>query len=401
MATIKRMNNIYKLPELNIKKSNGLFLILIFILGFIGGLSASYLFYLKIKQEFTIVSEAPVVYSEKVIETEYIPQTTEEEKIIAVVKENSPSVVSIVLYKDITFLLPTSEEKQQRSQVSAGTGFIVSEDGMILTNKHVISDEEAEYVVIMNNGDEYNAKVLAKDPVQDLAILKIEGEEKFRALKLGTVNDIQIGQTVITIGNVLGRYQNTVSVGVVSGLGRTVIASGANLEIEKLEDIIQTDAAINKGNSGGPLINLSGEVIGINTAFSVEGQGIGFAISADKALKDIEQVKSIGRISYPYIGIKYFSLNKEIAKENDIEVDNGAWIFSNGDGTAVASDSPAEKSGIKEGDIILEVNGEEITEENSLAKIIFKYNPFQSVNLKILRDKEIIYLNLILDEWKE
>lgn len=401
MATIKRMNNIYKLPELNIKKSNGLFLILIFILGFIGGLSASYLFYLKIKQEFTIVSEAPVVYSEKVIETEYIPQTTEEEKIIAVVKENSPSVVSIVLYKDITFLLPTSEEKQQRSQVSAGTGFIVSEDGMILTNKHVISDEEAEYVVIMNNGDEYNAKVLAKDPVQDLAILKIEGEEKFSALKLGTVDEIQIGQIVIAIGNALGRYQNTVSVGVVSGLGRTVIASGADLTVEKLEDIIQTDAAINKGNSGGPLINLNGEVVGINTAVSVEGQGIGFAISIDKALRDIEQVKTIGKISYPYIGVRYFSLNKEISKENDISVDYGAWIYSSGTDPAIVPDSPAEKSGIKEGDIILEVNGEEITEENSLAKIIFKYNPFQSVNLKILRDKEIIYLNLILDEWKE
>ncbi|MDD3386570.1 MAG: trypsin-like peptidase domain-containing protein [Candidatus Pacebacteria bacterium] len=395
------MNNIYKLPELNIKKSNGLFLILIFILGFIGGLSASYLFYLKIKQEFTIVSEAPVVYSEKVIETEYIPQTTEEEKIIAVVKENSPSVVSIVLYKDITFLLPTSEEKQQRSQVSAGTGFIVSEDGMILTNKHVISDEEAEYVVIMNNGDEYNAKVLAKDPVQDLAILKIEGEEKFSALKLGTVDEIQIGQIVIAIGNALGRYQNTVSVGVVSGLGRTVIASGADLTVEKLEDIIQTDAAINKGNSGGPLINLNGEVVGINTAVSVEGQGIGFAISIDKALRDIEQVKTIGKISYPYIGVRYFSLNKEISKENDISVDYGAWIYSSGTDPAIVPDSPAEKSGIKEGDIILEVNGEEITEENSLAKIIFKYNPFQSVNLKILRDKEIIYLNLILDEWKE
>ena len=400
---MKRMNSIYKLPEFNFKKSNGLFLILVFILGFIGGSSASYLFYLKIKDELMLAG-TPIVYSEKVIETEYIPQTTEEEKIIKVVKENSPSVVSVVSYKDITFLFTTSdavEEKKERSRVSTGTGFIISEDGMILTNKHVVSDESAEYVVTMNDGEEYNAKVLAKDPVQDLAILKIEGEEKFSALKLGTVDEIQIGQTVIAIGNALGRYQNTVSVGVISGLGRTVIASGADLTVEKLEDIIQTDAAINKGNSGGPLINLNGEVVGINTAVSVEGQGIGFAISIDKALRDIEQVKTIGKISYPYIGVRYFSLDKEISEENDISVDYGAWIYSSGTDPAIVPDSPAEKSGIKEGDIILEVNSEKIAEDNSLAKIISNYNPFESINLKILRNEEIIYINLILDEWEE
>ncbi|KUK95812.1 MAG: 2-alkenal reductase [Parcubacteria bacterium 32_520] len=173
----------------------------------------------------------------------------------------------------------------------------------------------------MTDNKEYNAKVLARDPVQDLAIMKIEGGNNFKPLKLGNVDDIQIGQTVIAIGNALGRFQNTVSVGVISGLGRTIVATGPDFATERLEDIIQTDAAINRGNSGGPLINLKGEVVGINTAVSTEGENIGFAISIDKAKRSIEQVKTLGKISYPYMGVRYIILNEEISKARDIEVD--------------------------------------------------------------------------------
>lgn len=406
----------YELPEFNIKKRErkpfkGWFLIGAFLLGVLGGASTSYIFYLKIKQE---VADAgvPIIHSEKIIEKEYIPQTTQEQKIIDIVKENSPSVVSVVAYKDVPvyeqtfqqdffFIIPKLEQKgTERQQVGAGTGFIVSSDGLILTNKHVVSDKEAEYVVIMTDNKEYNAKVLARDPVQDLAIMKIEGGNSFKPLKLGSVDDIQIGQTVIAIGNALGRFQNTVSVGVISGLGRTIVATGPDFATEKLEDIIQTDTAINRGNSGGPLINLKGEVVGINTAVSTEGENIGFAISIDKAKRSIEQVKTLGRISYPYMGVRYIILNKEISKARDIEVDYGALIVGD-DEPAVVDGSPAQKAGIKEGDIILEINGEKITENNSLAKIISKYNPFESLNLKILRDGQEIYLNIILGEWEE
>jgi S1-C subfamily serine protease len=301
----------YELPEFNIKKRErkpfkGWFLIGAFLFGVLGGASTSYVFYLKIKQE---VADAgvPIIHSEKIIEKEYIPQTTQEQKIIDIVKENSPSVVSVVAYKDVPvyeqtyqqdffFIIPKLEQKgTERQQVGAGTGFIVSSDGLILTNKHVVSDKEAEYVVIMTDNKEYNAKVLARDPVQDLAIMKIEGGNSFKPLKLGSVDDIQIGQTVIAIGNALGRFQNTVSVGVISGLGRTIVATGPDFATERLEDIIQTDTAINRGNSGGPLINLKGEVVGINTAVSTEGENIGFAISIDKAKRSIEQVKTLGR----------------------------------------------------------------------------------------------------------
>ncbi|HPM38740.1 MAG TPA: trypsin-like peptidase domain-containing protein [Candidatus Pacearchaeota archaeon] len=406
----------YELPEFNIKKRErkpfkGWFLIGAFLLGALGGASTSYVFYLKIKQE---VADAgvPIIHSEKIIEKEYIPQTTQEQKIIDIVKENSPSVVSVVAYKDVPvyeqtfqqdffFIIPKLEQKgTERQQVGAGTGFIVSSDGLILTNKHVVSDKEAEYVVIMTDNKEYNAKVLARDPVQDLAIMKIEGGNSFKPLKLGSVDDIQIGQTVIAIGNALGRFQNTVSVGVISGLGRTIVATGPDFATERLEDIIQTDTAINRGNSGGPLINLKGEVVGINTAVSTEGENIGFAISIDKAKRSIEQVKTLGRISYPYMGVRYIILNKEISKARDIEVDYGALIVGD-DEPAVVDGSPAQKAGIKEGDIILEINGEKITENNSLAKIISKYNPFESLNLKILRDGQEIYLNIILGEWEE
>jgi serine protease Do len=422
--------SIYQLPEISFKRLKapsvlpgrklpfpGLFLILVFLIGLIGGMASSYIFYLKLKQE---VADAgvPIVHSEKVIEKEYIPQTSQEQKVIDVVKNNSSSVVSVVITKDVpvystsyidpfgtgTFLIP--QEKQtgtERQQVGAGTGFIVSEDGLVLTNKHVVSDDTAEYTVVNTDGKEYSVKILAKDPVQDLAIMKIQSTDKFKPLTLGSSEDIQIGQSVIAIGNALGEFQNTVSVGVISGLGRTLVASGETTGTETLEDTIQTDAAINKGNSGGPLLNLKGEVIGINTAVASTGQSIGFAISIDKAKKDIEQVKTLGKISYPYVGVRYIALDAETAKAKNLSVDYGALVTkgSSADEPAVAVGSPAEKAGIKEGDVILEIGGEKITKDNTLAKIISKYNPNDSVDMKILRDGKEMTLKVVLGEWKQ
>lgn len=419
--------SIYQLPELKTKmlKSGNpdnpislkkvpslpLFFILVFLIGLIGGIGSSYIFYLKLKQE-VVSAGVPIIQQEKVVEKEYIPQTTQEQKIIDVVKENSPSVVSIVISQEVPVYSYSSDpfgffyQRQQtgteKQEVGSGTGFIVSEDGMVVTNKHVAYDDKAEYMAIMANGKEYPIKILAKDPVQDLAIMKIQSSEKFKPLTLGNADDIQVGQTVIAIGNALGEFENTVSVGVISGLGRTVVASGGTFGSETLEDIIQTDAAINHGNSGGPLLNLKGEVIGINTAIASTGQSIGFAISIDKAKKDVEQVKTLGKISYPFVGVRYVLVDETVAKEKKLSVDYGALVIRGNDGeAAISPDSPAETAGIQENDIILEMGGEKITERNSLSKIISKYNPKQAVDLKILRNGEEINKTLVLGEWKQ
>ena len=427
--------SMYQLPEIHFKKLKapslkrlgsgrkmpfaGLFLFLVFFLGILGGLLSSYVFYLKLKQEIAAAG-VPIIHSEKVIEKDYIPQTTQEEKVIDVVKNNSASVVSITITKEVPvyeeqdynpfgsdypyFSIPQLKQNgTQEQEVGAGTGFIVSDDGLILTNKHVVSDDTATYTVEMTNGDKYPAKVLAKDPVQDIAILKIEATSKLSPLQLGESSDVQIGQSVIAIGNALGEFQNTVSVGVVSGLGRTVVASGGTIGTETLEDIIQTDAAINEGNSGGPLLNLKGEVIGINTAMAENGQSIGFALAIDKAKRDIEQVKSTGKISYPYLGVRYILVDSDVAKQKNLSVNYGV-LLSKGDTAAepaVTSGSPAEKAGLKEGDIILEVDGQKITKSNSLSKVISLHQPGDSVDLKVLRNGSQSIMLVTLGEWMQ
>lgn len=352
----------------------------------------------------------------------YTPQTTQEEAVINAVKEASDSVVSVVISKEVPVYKPVDsntdssdpfsifgfdipkyeQDGTEKKEVGQGTGFFVSADGTILTNKHVASDPNADYTIITNKGKEYTAKILARDPVQDLAILKINSTDTFKPLTLGSSSSIRIGQTAIAIGNALGEFQNTVSVGVISGLGRTITASGGGTN-ETIEDTIQTDAAINQGNSGGPLLNLRGEVIGINTAVSSVGQGLGFAISVDKAKNDIDQAQKTGKISYPFLGIRYVLLDDKVAKLKKLSVSNGALILR-GEGKndfAISSGSPAEKAGLKEGDIITEVNGEQITKENSLVKIVAKYSPGSGINLKVLRGDSYSSKVVILGEWKE
>jgi len=350
----------------------------------------------------------------------YVPQTTQEEAVISAVKKYSPAVASIIISKDVPVMeeyyynpfgddspldvqIPGYRQKgTEKQEVGGGTGFFISSDGLIITNKHVVMDTAAEYTVFTNDGKKYPAKVLAKDPVQDLALIKIEASDPsqtFPTVKLGDSDSLQIGQTVIAIGNALGEFRNTVSVGVISGLQRTVSASGSGSFSETLEDIIQTDAAINPGNSGGPLLNLRGEVIGINTAVAESAQSIGFAIPINKAKRDIEQVRVNNKITYPFLGIHYVVINQDIKDKNELTVDYGAWV-QKGQGTepAVTKDSAAAKAGVKEGDIVLELNGEKITESNSLAKIILKYNPGDQVSLKILRDDKELELQATLGD---
>ncbi|MBA7682277.1 putative serine protease HhoB [subsurface metagenome] len=202
----------------------------------------------------------------------------------------------------------------------------------------------------------------------------------------------------------MGEFRNTVSVGVISGLGRTITASGGSF-VETIEDVIQTDAAINRGNSGGPLLNLKGEVMGINTATVLEAQSIGFAIPINKAKKDIRQIKTLGKIVYPYLGIYYCIINEEFQKQFNLSVDYGAWIgrdrVCQEYELAVILGTAAEEAGLERDDIILEFDGERITTDNSLAKVIQKYNPEDQVNLKVLRGEEEITIQATLGEMSE
>ncbi|MBI2113151.1 MAG: trypsin-like peptidase domain-containing protein, partial [Candidatus Wildermuthbacteria bacterium] len=275
--------------------------------------------------------------------------------------------------------------------------FIVSRDGLLITNKHVVLDTNADYTVFLNDGTSYSAKVLARDPVQDLAVLKIDGKEDFPFARFGNSDSIQSGQTVIAIGNALGEFRNTVSVGVISGLGRTITASGGNNFTETIEDVIQTDAAINKGNSGGPLLNLAGQVIGINTATVIDAQSISFAIPSNKAIRDLEQVQEAGEIVYPFLGVRYALVTEALQEEKDLPVDYGAFIEKGPEGdSAIIKGSAADKAGIKEGDIILEFNGEKVTPDNPLGKLIQKRKPNDAVSVLIYRNGNELELQATL-----
>jgi serine protease Do len=335
-----------------------------------------------------------------------------------VVSEASPAVVSIIVSKYVPIIEqyyynPFGEDSpfevrvpgyrikgQKLQEVGGGSGFIVSSDGLIITNKHVVLDEDAEYTVLTNDGQKYPALVLARDPFQDIAVLKMDAHN-LSIIRLGNSDILQIGQTVIAIGNALGEFRNTVSVGVVSGLMRTITAGSADFS-EQLEEVIQTDAAINKGNSGGPLLNLYGQVIGINTAMAEQAENIGFAIPINKVKKDINDIETYGKIVYPYLGIRYVPITKEIAEENNLSVDYGILIVrgEEPDEVAIALGSAAERAGLKEGDIILEFNGVVIDEKNTLAKLILKYKPGDAIALKVLRDNQEITLSAILGEWE-
>lgn len=346
-------------------------------------------------------------------------QIVEDSATVAAVEKVTPAVVSIVVTKDLSgiyqnqfpfndfwfgipfnFNLPQVPEGKQ--EIGGGTGFIIDADkGLIVTNRHVVDDEQAEYSVVTNDGQSYDAKVLARDAFNDLAILQVTAKNLV-SVELGDSDSLAIGQTVIAIGNALGEYSNTVTRGVVSGIGRTILAGGSSGS-EKLEGIIQTDAAINPGNSGGPLINLAGQVIGINTAIDRQGQLVGFAIPINSVKKIIESVEQYGRIVRPYLGVRYILINEEIATKNNLAINYGALIVrgENSSELAIIPGSPADKANLRENDIILEIDGQKIDSDNSLAKIIQKYSPNDEMKLKIWRQGEEKEVVVKLEEYKE
>lgn len=357
----------------------------------------------------------------------------EESEIIDTVKKVSPSVVSIIISKDLPlyrdqvfsfsdpfgnsmfnmpFTMPqpdTDEQgnvKTERTKIGGGTGFIVTADGLIVTNRHVVSDSEADYTVILNNGTEYKAETIIPDNLNDIAILRIQKDDGkpvdgLSAITLGDSDKLQVGQRVIAIGNALAEYENTVTTGVVSAKGRSINA-GSVQSTESLINLIQTDAAINPGNSGGPLVNIQGEVIGINTAVAAGAQGIGFAIAINDIKSIIESVKVNGKIVRPYLGVRFMMLDADKAKELQIDVDHGALLTGNeaAGEFAVVPASPAEKAGLKMKDVILEVDGEKVTTENPLHIIVSRKKPTDEITMKVWRSGEEIEVKVTLSEAK-
>lgn len=345
--------------------------------------------------------------TEKIIEKQLI--FSQESFVVDAVKKTNPAVVSIVISKNVPkYELYTDPNQQQdpfgglfpgfffnipqyrqngteKKEIGGGSGFLVTNDGLIVTNKHVVNQKDVEYTVFTNDGKKHIATIVARDPVLDIALIKIAGSN-FPYLSLGNSDLLQVGQSVIAIGNALAEFRNTVSVGVVSGLARSVIAGDSSGKTELLDHVIQTDAAINPGNSGGPLLDLSGRVIGVNVAIAQGSQNIGFALPINSVKSAIESVKTTGKIIRPYLGIRYVAINTEMKDKNNLSVNYGVLIKTgqNPNELAVIPGSPADKAGLVENDIILEVDGVKLDDKTTLASIIRQKNIGSVINLKIL-----------------
>lgn len=331
----------------------------------------------------------------------------DQEATVQAIKKAMPSVVSIVVYEDQLvsskdLITGTITQKKITQEQGSGSGFIISSDGLIITNKHVVKTDAAansSYRIITSTGKKYYAQLIGVDPINDLAVLKIF-DKGLPYLEMGDSDSLASGYTVIAIGNTLGKYQNSVTKGIVSGIGRTLSASDGQGKVETLDNVIQTDAEINFGNSGGPLIDLTGRVVGINVAVDTAGSAIGFAIPINDAKPVIKSVREIGRIVRPKLGVQYMTITPEIAAERNLSKDSGALVIGSDGVSAVAKDGPAEKAGVKEGDIIYEVDGIKLTEKKTLLSLIQGYRPGKKVGLKIWRNKAPITLIVVLEEFK-
>lgn len=338
--------------------------------------------------------------------------------IIEIAKKVCPAVITVVVSKDLPkvenfysfpyggkeYVIPMSNKDGkgaavEKMQIGGGSGFIISPDGYVITSNHVVADTTADYTIIINPKHKHSAKVLSRNPINDIAVLKIEGEG-LPYIDLADSNKIQLGQEVVAVGNALGEFHDTLSAGIVSGLSRYITAfGGLDHQMQNLRGLIQTDAAINPGNSGGPLVNMESQVIGINTAMIMGAQNIGFAIPINYAKKDLEEVRKYGKIVVPFLGVKYVLLSKEMSGANKLPVENGALVVREILGEPpVIKGSSAEKAGIKEFDIILECNSEKITMKNPLANILQKCKIGQETTFKVLRDGKELMLKATLSE---
>ncbi len=330
----------------------------------------------------------------------------EESVVTSVVEKYGPSVVTVGIKKTETvvnplegvfdpfgfFNLPQNPTpKEQKIEEDIGSGFVVSADGLIVTNKHVVADTSAGYRVFTRDNKLYEVSKIYRDPVNDLAILKVDApKNELKPMELGDSANLKVGQFVIAIGTALGEFRNTVTTGVISGLGRGIVAGSPFEGAENLENVIQTDAAINPGNSGGPLMNSLGQVIGVNVAVASGAQNIGFALPIKVVKDSLANFNQTGQFSRPYLGVRYRMIpnNEAVAK---------GWIEGAGVVEVVAG-SPAEKEGLKPGDIIFKVNGEKLTEKNNLAVVIAKKKVGDKLELSVWREGAEKKVTVVLQE---
>lgn len=299
---------------------------------------------------------------------------SEETAVIQAVEKTSPSVVAIgVNQRLINPYSPFAAPANQPSTI--GTGFIVSDKGVIVTNRHVVSDTSLKYSVVTKDGQKLEIEKIYRDPNLDLALVKVSNST-LKSIELGDSSKLKVGQTTIAIGNALGRYDNTVTTGVVSGLGRAVSAGDPfSGQTERLDNLIQTDAAINPGNSGGPLLNSSGQAIGVNVATTEGAQNIGFAIPINSVKAILTEFVQTGTVQRAFLGVRYSFISKDVAILN--EVPQGAYVQN------VVDDSPAAKGGIQPRDIITKIDGQPVDSETKIAEVIQSKKVGQSLTLDV------------------
>lgn len=349
---------------------------------------------------------------------------SQQELVVAAVEKANPAVVSIVITKDVpvmeqymqnvdpfgggmggfSFQVPQYRQNgTQKQDVGGGSGFIISADGLVVTNKHVVSDTSATYTLITIDGKKHAVTVVARDPSLDIAILRITDAGKYPFVTFADSGQLKLGQSAIAIGNALAEYRNSVSVGVVSGLSRSITASdhfgGA---AEQVEGAIQTDAAINPGNSGGPLLNLDGNVIGVNVAVG-QGENLGFALPASSVRAVVESVQKTGKIIRPYLGVRYTPIDSALKEKNVLSYDYGVLVGQGtGDGeVAVIPGSPANKAGIVENDIILKFAGEKIDTQHTLSSLIRNKNVGDTAEILLSHKGQEKVVRVTLDRMPE
>lgn len=293
-----------------------------------------------------------------------------------------------------------------QSQQSAGTGIILTSSGLIITNRHVVPDGTTSVSVTLSDGTELkDVSVVGRTSASsslDVAFLKINNAEgkKLTPAQLGDSSKVQVGDDVVAIGNALGQFQNTVTSGIISGYGRSVQAGSADASQapENLENLFQTDAAINEGNSGGPLTNLNGQVIGINTAIAGNAQNIGFAIPVNDIIGLVRQVETTGKLQQPYLGVYYIPLTDDVAQQYSLGSARGAWIPPVGvvGQNPIVSGGPADKAGLQAGDIITKIDGTAINQTTSLTSLLDKDQPGQTINLTVVRQGKTITIKATL-----
>ena len=318
--------------------------------------------------------------------------TGSEKSVSKIVESVGPSVVSIVVESQANTIFGTV------MQSGAGTGVIISGDGYILTNNHVVGNSKSA-TVMLDDGTVYeNVEVVGSDPLNDIAFMKIKDAKDLPTVTLGDSSTVKVGQQVVAIGNALGQYQNTVTTGILSGVGRPVTAgSESGGQQENLVDLLQTDAAINSGNSGGPLVNMAGQVIGINTAIVADANNIGFSIPINSTKGLIEGLLKTGEVKRAFLGVNFINITPSVAKELKLSVTEGAYVFGD---NAVSPNSPAAKAGIEKGDIITKINDNQIGRSQGLSTIIGMYRPNTKVTITILRDGKTITKDVTLTAYQ-